>query len=97
MEDGPFITEADIEEKRRRVLASPSLGRSALAELRVFWRTIFPRVPSDKEVAERNKANARRVVMLTSQDSDDYLLTVGRYLTAEDMEEKRQRVINGGE
>jgi hypothetical protein len=53
-------------------------------------RTLFPRVPSNKELAERKAANLRTVVGKVSTGS--ILLQSGRYLTAADMEARRQRV-----
>ena len=55
-----------------------------------FLRTLFPRVPSKKEVAARKSANYKMVVSRISTGS--YLLQSGRYMTEADMETKRQQL-----
>lgn len=52
---------------------------------------LFPHLPSDRELKARAAANKRSAVQGVSRGS--YLLQVGRYLTKEDMDERRRLVL----
>ena len=60
-------------------------------ETLIFGR-LFPRPPSKKELENRRKANRRFVVGQVSTGS--YLLQKQRYMTEEDIEEKRRLVLS---
>lgn len=64
-----------------------------VTEMKLFYRTFFPRVPSKYKLALRQKADERRVTMLTSKGN--YLLQRGEYLNDDDMEVMRQKVVRG--
>ena len=61
-----------------------------------IFGTLFPKLPSDRELENRRRENGKKVTMMvTRMNGGEYLLTQGRYLTAEDMEEMRQEIIEG--
>lgn len=52
---------------------------------------LFPRLPSEQTLKARRAANVRTVVQKVSSGS--YLLQASRYLTEDDIQDKRRRVL----
>jgi hypothetical protein len=54
-------------------------------------RTLFPKIPSEKVLKARRQENGRRIVgLIGSRGDDGYLLSRGRYLTEDGLNEKRR-------
>lgn len=87
-------TEFETRPREHRGAQARGLGSFCLEVIKSFDRVLFEsfRLPSDKELEWRRKEAGREVVRIVG-GRDSVLLAKGRYLTAEDIEEKRRRVL----